>query len=840
MIGTARVARPGRLPGPGRRRDHADQGGAAPLHRQSRHPLHHGRGRRRLRHARRSRRRSTSLLRERRHDRARRGRQFQHLRHQADLRDAAGHDPDPDRGDGRGRGGQPDRRRHRHHEHHAGLGDRADARDRHPPRHRRGRARGAAAVPGRGGGARLPGRADRAAARARRVAGAGAADPGAVPVRPADQPDRVQRLGADRRRLRLFPGPPRGARSTRSTRCGTNSVARVLRRGDSCGHATGTSASTVAVPQEQAWRTTRPAAANDGPSTAVGPPARARASRRPRQRLRRRGTGAPGAGDRQSAAGSCAAQGPTSSPACLRVDRRRARRPSRRARGAVGRGARVRHAAGAARAAARLDLRPRRRCGMLALALGLNTTVFTVMDAMLFRGFPQVTRNHELVFLQERDRARPVLPLVRGRRGVARAGAVVPGPGARRRRVDRLRVTAGAADGSARHHGRGQPVRAARRAAGAGRDFTPADAVPGARPVVMLSTASGRRVRRRADVVGSLVQVDGRPAEIVGVMPEGFEFPMAATDGLWMPIVAHARTCCGAASRPAASPPSAGCATGSHCRRPAPNSRPSIAASSRAYPADEPRSGADGRRPRAVHERRRRAHHLGLAVGGVLAGAAHRLRQRRQPDAGAHRRPLARVRHLPGARRRAAADGPAEARWRAPGHRRCRGAGVGPDRWSVARWAAIAESRYQVVDYSVTAGTLDLPRRRVGRRRAPVAGARRARAASERGRHVEGGCARRHPRAPHAAPGHRAGGRPDGAGRRAAGRSRRAVRSFANIVGAETGVRQARVGAGRAGCGCRPRHIRRRESRLAYFDRVETRLRAVAGVERTALSGGCR
>ena len=28
-------------------------------------------------------------------------------------------------------------RRHRHHEHHAGLGDRADARDRHPPRHRR-------------------------------------------------------------------------------------------------------------------------------------------------------------------------------------------------------------------------------------------------------------------------------------------------------------------------------------------------------------------------------------------------------------------------------------------------------------------------------------------------------------------------------------------------------------------------------------------------------------------------------------------------------------------------------------------------------------------------------
>ena len=37
-----------------------------------------------------------------------------------------------------------------------------------------------------------------------------AADPGAVPVRRADQRDRLRLLGADRRRLRLFPGPARG------------------------------------------------------------------------------------------------------------------------------------------------------------------------------------------------------------------------------------------------------------------------------------------------------------------------------------------------------------------------------------------------------------------------------------------------------------------------------------------------------------------------------------------------------------------------------------------------------------------------------------------------------
>src|SRR6266478_6539690 len=39
---------------------------------------------------------------------------------------------------------------------------------------------------------------------------------------------------------------------------------------------------------------------------------------------------------------------------------------------------------------------------ILALAIGLNVTVFTVMDAMLFRGYPIVKRNDRLVYLQER------------------------------------------------------------------------------------------------------------------------------------------------------------------------------------------------------------------------------------------------------------------------------------------------------------------------------------------------------------------------------------------------------------------------------------------------------
>ena len=47
---------------------------------------------------------------------------------------------------------------------------------------------------------------------------------------------------------------------------------------------------------------------------------------------------------------------------------------------------------------------------LLTVALSLSTTVFAVMDTMLFRGFPLVERNESLVFLQERGPAgaRPV------------------------------------------------------------------------------------------------------------------------------------------------------------------------------------------------------------------------------------------------------------------------------------------------------------------------------------------------------------------------------------------------------------------------------------------------
>src|SRR5690349_7244578 len=43
--------------------------------------------------------------------------------------------------------------------------------------------------------------------------------------------------------------------------------------------------------------------------------------------------------------------------------------------------------------------------GTLALAISLNAIVFTVADAMLFRGYPHVRQNERLVYLQERSAA---------------------------------------------------------------------------------------------------------------------------------------------------------------------------------------------------------------------------------------------------------------------------------------------------------------------------------------------------------------------------------------------------------------------------------------------------
>ncbi len=175
---------------------------------------------------------------------------------------------------------------------------------------------------------------------------------------------------------------------------------------------------------------------------------------------------------------------------------------------------------------------------MLAIALTLNATVYSVMDAVLFRGFPQVQRNDQLLYIQEHDRigrccisyadVRDWQQHVTSFQEMALVGGTSVALRDASGRATDMRITT--VDPNLFHLLGVAPA--------LGRDFIAADANAGAATVLILSDRAWRaRFGARPDIVGSSVQIDGRPAQVVGVMPEGFEFTESITDGVWMPIV---------------------------------------------------------------------------------------------------------------------------------------------------------------------------------------------------------------------------------------------------------------------------------------------------------------
>ena len=174
---------------------------------------------------------------------------------------------------------------------------------------------------------------------------------------------------------------------------------------------------------------------------------------------------------------------------------------------------------------------------MLALAIGLNATVFTVMNAMVLRGLPLATRSDRLVYIDARKLSG------------ARASVLYAD-------FDAWRVQTQAFEGMAFEGGGGpitfraddrRPMDMAMQRVSAdtfgllgvrpllGRDFVPADELPGAAPVAILSYSFWEsRFGKRADIVGVTVHINEAPATIVGVMPEGFV--LVYEQSLWMPL----------------------------------------------------------------------------------------------------------------------------------------------------------------------------------------------------------------------------------------------------------------------------------------------------------------
>ncbi|HEY6487754.1 MAG TPA: ABC transporter permease [Terracidiphilus sp.] len=173
----------------------------------------------------------------------------------------------------------------------------------------------------------------------------------------------------------------------------------------------------------------------------------------------------------------------------------------------------------------------------LALGIGLNTMVFTLVNAVLFKpvgvanGARLVTINNRNL-AHGRDEMRMSLPDLRDTRaqaaGLARVEAVSDEEGVLSERGNPPqafhleRATAGLFDML--------QVRPQ-----LGRGFLQSDDKPGAEPVVLLGYGVWKeRYGSSPEVIGRAVHVNEKAATIIGVMPQGFKFP-AGTD-LWMPL----------------------------------------------------------------------------------------------------------------------------------------------------------------------------------------------------------------------------------------------------------------------------------------------------------------
>jgi predicted permease len=173
---------------------------------------------------------------------------------------------------------------------------------------------------------------------------------------------------------------------------------------------------------------------------------------------------------------------------------------------------------------------------MLTLAVALNASVFTIMDAMLFRAYPLVKGNERLLYLQERFPSGQCCisyPDFEAWRTQSHAFEAMAFIGERAitfgdsngRPADMLAFTI--SPNTFRLLGV-QPV--------LGRDFVASDETPGAAPVAVLNYRFwDSRFGKRADVVGTTVRINGVPTTVIGVMPEGFDFP--TRENVWMPLV---------------------------------------------------------------------------------------------------------------------------------------------------------------------------------------------------------------------------------------------------------------------------------------------------------------
>lgn len=172
----------------------------------------------------------------------------------------------------------------------------------------------------------------------------------------------------------------------------------------------------------------------------------------------------------------------------------------------------------------------------LALGIGLNATVFTLVNAILIRGLPYED-SPRLYMLgsqhQEGGRNSVSLPDLEDWRSQSKVfvGLAAFSNGGVNVSDDR------SAPQNARSAGLSSnafPLLALRPVIG--RNFTPDDEKAGAESVTIIGHAMWKsRYAEDPGVIGKILRLDGKPATIIGVMPEGEQFP--SNTEIWTPIV---------------------------------------------------------------------------------------------------------------------------------------------------------------------------------------------------------------------------------------------------------------------------------------------------------------
>ena len=178
----------------------------------------------------------------------------------------------------------------------------------------------------------------------------------------------------------------------------------------------------------------------------------------------------------------------------------------------------------------------------LALGIGVNTTIFSIIDGVLLKPYPYDDPDRIVVFeMRHASNGSADLSVLDLADLKAAATSVTTVAGS-------AWLAATLSDGT------GEPERLVGAAVswdlfrllGAGpilgRDFVAADDVPNAPPVVLIGHSLWT-VRYQADpgILGRSIRIDGAPHTVIGVMPPGFAFP--EVQRLWVPMQSrHAKS----------------------------------------------------------------------------------------------------------------------------------------------------------------------------------------------------------------------------------------------------------------------------------------------------------